>query len=106
MRTFYTSKPGETRPFKLVQGEVEDTIISYIPDTAALVDIPLPKITPTNTSSSNADAPLLIKVVNALPIKFIEEYDTWITIGMVFFNEDLTIEDWDEGQEQPDIERR
>lgn len=96
MRTFYTSKPGEIRPFKLVQGEVEDTIISYIPNTAALVDIQLPKITPASTSSSNADAHLLIKVVNALPIKFIEEYDTWITIGMVFFNEDLTMEDWDE----------
>lgn len=97
MRTFYTSKPGEIRPFEMVQGEVEDTIISYIPPSAELIDLPLPTAEPTESrTGQTTEASLLIKVVNALPVSIIEQYNEWITIGMVFYNEGLTIEDWDE----------
>jgi hypothetical protein len=41
MRTFWTSKPNENRPFFMLQGEEEDHIISYIPKWATLIDFDL-----------------------------------------------------------------
>jgi len=38
MRTFWTSKPNENRPFYMLQGEEEDHIISFIPTNARLLD--------------------------------------------------------------------
>lgn len=43
MRTFWTSKPNENRPFVMLQGEEEDHIITYIPSTARLLDFELEK---------------------------------------------------------------
>jgi hypothetical protein len=41
MRTFWTSKPNENRPFYMLQGEEEDHIISHIPKWAKLIDFDL-----------------------------------------------------------------
>lgn len=41
MRTFWTSKPNENRPFYMLQGEEEDHIITYIPASARLLDFDL-----------------------------------------------------------------
>lgn len=41
MRTFWTSKPNESRPFYMLQGEEEDHIISYVPKWATLIDFEL-----------------------------------------------------------------
>jgi len=38
MRTFWTSKPNENRPFYMLQGEEEDHVISYVPKHARLLD--------------------------------------------------------------------
>ena len=45
MRTLWTSKAGEKRPFRMVQGEEIDHLISYIPETAHFYDFPLPERT-------------------------------------------------------------
>ena len=41
MRTFWTSKPNENRPFYMLQGEEEDHIISYVPSWATPIDFEL-----------------------------------------------------------------
>ena len=41
MRTLWTSKPNENRPFYMLQGEEEDHVISFIPKTATLLDFQL-----------------------------------------------------------------
>jgi len=38
---------------------------------------------------------ILLKVIDALPMRFLDSYSDWITIGMVLFNEGYTLEDWD-----------
>jgi len=38
MRTFWTSKPNENRPFYMLQGNEEDHIITFIPKYAKLID--------------------------------------------------------------------
>jgi len=57
--------------------------------------------TPTETTSeprndlSNESDDVLLKVIDALPIKFLDNYADWIKIGMVMFNEKYTCEQWD-----------
>lgn len=41
MRTFWTSKPNQVRPFYMLQGEEEDHVISYVPTHATLIDFQL-----------------------------------------------------------------
>jgi hypothetical protein len=41
MRTLWTSKPNENRPFHMLQGEEEDHVISYVPQWATLIDFEL-----------------------------------------------------------------
>lgn len=94
MRTFYTSKPKENRPFQMVQGKVIDTLITYIPDSLKQFKVELPEVKPSDPQAVKSNV-LLLKVIDALPIKFIESYNDWITIGMVLFNEGFAIEDWD-----------
>ena len=43
----------------------------------------------------SSDDPLLVKVVNALPQSIIENYQDWLNIGIIFYNEKLTVENWD-----------
>ncbi len=55
-------------------------------------------------SSEDVDTPvvsdptnkILIKVVNSLTIDCINSYDIWLRIGMIFYNEKYTVEDWAE----------
>lgn len=45
--------------------------------------------------SEDKDRALLIKVVQALPIKYLDNYADWIKIGMVLFNEGYECSVWD-----------
>lgn len=45
---------------------------------------------------------ILLKVIDALPIRFLDSYSDWITIGMVLFNEGYTLEDWDKISQKSD----
>ena len=57
--------------------------------------------TPTEaTSEPRNDLPtetddVLIKVIDALPIKFLDNYADWIKIGMVLYNEKYSCDQWD-----------
>ena len=60
--------------------------------------------TPTETTSeprndmpteSVADDDVLLKVIDALPMKFLDNYNDWIKIGMVLYNEKYSCEQWD-----------
>ena len=42
MRMVGTSKPGENRPLEMIQGEIEDTLITYIPGDAEHIPVDLP----------------------------------------------------------------
>ena len=43
MRTFYTSKPNENRPFYMLQGDIQDTLITHIPSYATKFEFELEK---------------------------------------------------------------
>jgi P4 family phage/plasmid primase-like protien len=95
MRTFYTSKPGEVRPFTMLQGEVMDTLITYIPKNAEKIEFELPSVPTSVATPRVVRDELLLKVVEALPLRFLDCYADWITIGMVLYHEGFGLEDWD-----------
>lgn len=54
--------------------------------------IPTPK--PEIADKVQQSEPLLT-VVEALPIDYLDNFDSWVKIGLVFFNEGMTWKDWD-----------
>ena len=60
------------------------------------------KETENSTISSEASEPqdlsnnILVDIVNALPINFVDNRSDWINIGLIFFNENLTLDQFKE----------
>lgn len=102
MRTFYTSKPGEVRPFTMLQGDVKDTLITYIPKDAEKLDFDLPPVPESSSRPRVVRDELLLKVVEALPVKFLDSYADWITIGMALYHEGFGLDDWDAVSQRSD----
>lgn len=42
-----------------------------------------------------ATTKILLRVIDALPVRYLDSYADWITLGMVLFNEGYTLDDWD-----------
>jgi P4 family phage/plasmid primase-like protien len=114
MRLWNTSKDGENRPNKLVgDATVEDTLHTYIPDDSEALPEPVElviaskvKKEKTDTSSTDTDpketiedkcvdVELLTKVIMGLDPKKHNEYEDWIKIGLICFNEGLPVSVWD-----------
>ena len=74
MRTLWTSKPNENRPFYMLQGEEEDHIISYVPKWATLIDFDLQeRAEETKPTCSDYEASYLTKLCDCVSV------DTWET---------------------------
>lgn len=52
-------------------------------------------ISTVNTEPRNEGEDTLMKVVEALPINYLDNYADWIKIGMVFYNEKYDCSQWD-----------
>lgn len=77
MRTMWTSKPNENRPFFMLQGDEADHIISYIPSWARLIDFDLvePSADPKPVSSDYEES-YLTKLCDCVSVKSWEDYTT------------------------------
>jgi len=116
MRLWNSSKDGENRPNTLVgDATLEDTLITYIPSDSVALPEPVeepPKAkkekapAPSENSSTTtdpkeevmevkADVELLTRVVMGLDPKKHNEYNDWIEVGCVCFNEGLPVSVWD-----------
>jgi len=124
MRLWNSSKDYENRPNKLVgDATLEDTLITYIPsDSVALPEpveeVVVPKVkkekapTPSETSSTNtdpkneivmeksADIEILTKVIMGLDKKRYSNYDEFIKVGFICFNEGLPLKVWEDWAKQ------
>lgn len=77
MRTFWTSKPNEDRPFFMLQGEEEDHVISYIPGWARLNDFDLVEPTPeTKPTCSDYETSYLTKLCDCIAVSSWTDYTT------------------------------
>jgi len=90
MRMLGSNKDGENRPLKLITGEPIDTIISHTEGCEELVlkkEEPKPRGRPPKQKDSK-----LLPIFDLLPTELIDEYESWIKIGIVIFNADEKIE--------------
>lgn len=102
IRCCNASKPAENRPYKLIRGELIDTVLRYIPeDCDVLEDVapaapiaPKPYKKPTQSKAPSINKGLLIDVINSIPADC--DYNDWRSVGMACFNEGIALDVWDE----------
>jgi phage/plasmid-associated DNA primase len=88
--------------------DVPPSVIDYLSNIGGsrYVITDQPVNTPTHTPATvevREDKPsLLLKVLHALPTKFVDFYADWITMGMILFNEKHTVQDWIELSKKSD----
>lgn len=93
----YTLPDGTVINYEFLGGEIRE-IPEFLLENIKpekLRSEPIQEIAPTTSGIVPTDK-ILIKVVNALPIECIDDYDTWSRIGMIYFNENYSVEDWAE----------
>jgi len=123
MRMVGQTKPCQDRPYKIVFGTLEDTLITYIPDGCVILpepqsvlklaevleekektdDTPDPKeesIAYTEYADPTEDdvktQELIAEVLDALGKHRWDYYPDWLRIGFVMLNEGFTVEDFTE----------
>lgn len=106
MRMCGSSKDDEVRPLLLVRGDVLDTIITHVTDDCVRLPEPepmpepKPKTKATNTivaepTPTVADDDIRVKVLRALSPARYEDYEDWLKVGVMCYNEGLGLDVWD-----------
>lgn len=98
MRMLGSNKDGENRPLRLIHGNDIDTLISYIPDDVEKLELPKKeKKEPKKEIKKGITEPTIISnILDLLDDKRFENYDDWLKIGMICFNEGIDVSVWDE----------
>lgn len=110
MRMLGSSKDKENRPLLLVRGDVVDTLITAVtPECVRLPEPepeakskPKPKTKPTNTivemaepTPTIADDDVRVKVLRAISPARYEDYEDWLKVGVMCYNEGLGLDVWE-----------
>jgi hypothetical protein len=94
MRMLGSNKDGENRPLKLVKGDPIDTLISYCPEGCGVA--PELKVEKVKAVRKKKDAdPMLLRLLDETDVKRIDEYETWIQMGMICYNLDADVSVWE-----------
>jgi len=99
MRMLHSNKDKENRPLRLIKGDPIDTLISYIPEGIETKKLQKPQKESNKSKVKTANKEIK-QVLDKLPLKYIDDYDSWLTIGIVLFNEDEDVSLWDEVSKQ------
>lgn len=100
MRMLGQNKDGENRPLVLVRGEVEDTFISIVPDDAEVAEVPVEPKKPRGRARKVIENTLIGDILAQLDLKRVEDYEMWIQIGFICFNENLDVAVWEKASER------
>ena len=120
-RCVNSTKKGENRPFTLIQGKLEDTLIGFVPEGCKGLELPDPKEEKTKKREQvkiekeqqkyekeqhqkteeeyekiRKREEDLIMLISHLTPKRLADYGSWLLVGLVMFNAGLPCEDWDE----------
>ena len=121
MRMWNSSKDGQNRPYKMcgfseAENPLLDTLITYIPEGSERLPEPRPPtppprvVEPTIVPSDNQstttnpqdvvldeiDPAVLIRCMEGLAAKRWANYDSWIRLGFICYNEGLGCDVWEE----------
>lgn len=94
IRMLGSNKDGENRPLKLVVGDPVDTLISYCPEGCEVMAIKKEEKEKTK-KKKKTDDPMLLRLLDETDNKRIDEYETWIQMGMICFNADADVSVWE-----------
>lgn len=90
IRMVGSNKDGENRPLRLVQGDVVDSLISYIPEDCELMEFPKEKKTRKN-KKENAEEKIEGKLLNRLVMNIKNDentdWETWYKVAQAIYNE-------------------
>ena len=99
----WTITPMDDEELQPVPDEVIEFLKELDPRYVNIVEVEeeeenveLPTMETTSTAASEpCDNELLVKLLHALSVKRLDNYDDWVKIGMVCFNENVPMEEWD-----------
>ena len=94
MRCVNTSKPDENRPLILVEGNIEDTLITSNLDNAELIEYEIPITPQTITKTTNeTNTTQLQELLNMIRIDK-KDRKTWMMVCSCILYNKLTNDDW------------
>jgi hypothetical protein len=100
MRMLWQNKDGENRPLRLVRGEVEDTFISVVPEDAEQVVVPEEPKAKKGRPRKVIENTLIGDILAQLDVKRLDDYEMWLHIGFICFNESLDVAVWETASER------
>lgn len=100
IRMLGQNKDGENRPLVLVRGEVEETFISIVPEDAEQVSVPEEPKKKAGRPRKVIENTLIGDILAQLDVKRLDDYEMWIQIGFICFNESLDVAVWEKASER------
>ena len=100
MRMLGQNKDGENRPLVLVRGEIEDTFISIVPEDCECVDVPVEPKKPRGRPKKVLENTLISDILDELNVNRFDDYETWLQIGIICYNEGQDVAVWEKASER------
>jgi hypothetical protein len=100
MRMLGQNKDGENRPLVLLRGSVEETFISVVPEDCEIAEVPVEPKKPRGRPKKVLENTLISDILSELSLARLDEYETWIQIGFVCFNEGQDVAVWETASER------
>lgn len=96
MRMVGSNKDGENRPLRLLHGTEQDTLISYIPESAEKLELPKKEKKEKQEKKGITEPTVLSHILEFLDEKRFDTYEDWLKIGMICYSEGIDVSIWDE----------
>lgn len=100
MRMLGQNKDGENRPLTLVRGSMEDTFISMVPEGCDVAEVPPEPKKARGRPRKVIENSLIGDILAMLDLKRIDDYEMWIQIGFICFNESMDVSIWEKASER------
>lgn len=100
IRMLGQNKDGENRPLVLVRGEVEDTFISLVPEGCETLEVPAEPKKPRGRPKKVLENTLISEILDDLKVERLDDYESWIQIGLVCFNEGQECGIWEKASQR------
>ena len=96
MRMVGSNKDGENRPLRLLHGTEQDTLISYIPENVEKLELPKKEKKEKKEKKGTTEPTVVSKILELLDESRFDEYEQWLKMGMICYNEGIDVSVWDE----------
>jgi len=102
MRMLGSNKDGENRPLRLVKGQPIDTLITFIPTDCETLELPKKQAKKAQPKKIVNENPVLRDLLLGLNFARFDEYESWVQMGMICFNEGADVSTWTEASKRSD----